>query len=300
MLLSKKYEDRRRERSEMFKNVNLYVKNLEDDIDDAKLKEIFAPFGEIVSCVVMRDDKNVSRGFGFVCFVSADDAAKALNELNSKIIGAKPIYVNRAQRKEERRQHLEGQFQANLAQRMQMPAMFYAPPHSGMGMAPPVMYPPQMMGRRFPPQMRAGYPPYAPVPQQQRPRNMQTGAQRPLPPNQRAAPMGQKFRQQPPRFPRDGMGMGGHGPMPPHIAHAAMMPAELTASALAAATPEVQKQMLGERLFPLVQKLRPDLAGKITGMLLEIEVAEILSLLENPQELHSKVDEAVRVLGESA
>jgi hypothetical protein len=34
---------------------------------------------------------------------------------------------------------------------------------------------------------------------------------------------------------------------------------------LAAATPEQQKQMIGERLFPLVAKLQPELAGKITG-----------------------------------
>merc|ERR1719308_298929 len=31
--------------------------------------------------------------------------------------------------------------------------------------------------------------------------------------------------------------------------------------------PQEQKQMLGERLFPLIQRMFPDLAGKITGML---------------------------------
>merc|ERR1712037_911455 len=40
----------------------------------------------------------------------------------------------------------------------------------------------------------------------------------------------------------------------------------LTASMLAAAPPQEQKQMLGERLFPLIQRMYPDLAGKITGM----------------------------------
>lgn len=39
----------------------------------------------------------------------------------------------------------------------------------------------------------------------------------------------------------------------------------LTTAMLAAAPPEQQKQMLGERLFPLVQRLQPELAGKITG-----------------------------------
>ena len=43
----------------------------------------------------------------------------------------------------------------------------------------------------------------------------------------------------------------------------------LTASMLAAAPPQEQKQMLGERLFPLIQTMHSNLAGKITGMLLD-------------------------------
>merc|ERR1712193_119440 len=45
----------------------------------------------------------------------------------------------------------------------------------------------------------------------------------------------------------------------------------LTASMLAAALPQEQKQMLGERLYPLIEGTHPDLASKITGMLLEID-----------------------------
>ncbi|KAH9327201.1 hypothetical protein KI387_007379, partial [Taxus chinensis] len=40
--------------------------------------------------------------------------------------------------------------------------------------------------------------------------------------------------------------------------------AESLSSVLAAAPPEVQKQMLGEHLFPLVQQHQFELAGKIT------------------------------------
>lgn len=36
----------------------------------------------------------------------------------------------------------------------------------------------------------------------------------------------------------------------------------LTASMLASAAPQDQKQMLGERLFPLIQRMYPDMAGK--------------------------------------
>merc|ERR1719469_308657 len=72
--------------------------------------------------------------------------------------------------------------------------------------------------------------------------------------------------------------------------------APLTAAALAAAPVEMQKQMLGERLFPAVSRMQPDLAGKITGMMLELENSELLLLLESDQQLKGKVDEAKRVL----
>jgi len=70
----------------------------------------------------------------------------------------------------------------------------------------------------------------------------------------------------------------------------------LTASMLAAAPPQEQKQMLGERLFPLIQRMYPDLAGKITGMLLEIDNAELVHMLEDQTSLKGKVEEAVSVL----
>merc|ERR1719479_865878 len=70
----------------------------------------------------------------------------------------------------------------------------------------------------------------------------------------------------------------------------------LTASMLAQAPPSEQKQMLGERLFPLIQTLYPDLAGKITGMLLEIDNSELVHMLEHGESLKSKVEEALAVL----
>lgn len=54
--------------------------------------------------------------------------------------------------------------------------------------------------------------------------------------------------------------------------------------------------MLGERLFPLVQQLHFEFAGKITGMLLEMDNSELLLLLESPEALAAKAQEAVQVL----
>jgi len=72
--------------------------------------------------------------------------------------------------------------------------------------------------------------------------------------------------------------------------------APLTAAALASAPPAVQKQMLGEKLFPAIQRFQPEFAGKITGMMLEMDNSELLILLESEQQLKNKVDEAMRVL----
>merc|ERR1719343_256104 len=70
----------------------------------------------------------------------------------------------------------------------------------------------------------------------------------------------------------------------------------LNAATLAAAPPQVQKQMIGEKLFPAIAKFQPELAGKITGMMLEMDNSELLMLLESEQQLRAKVDEALGVL----
>ena len=54
-------------------------------------------------------------------------------------------------------------------------------------------------------------------------------------------------------------------------------------------SPEAQKQLLGEQLFPKISDRQPEMAGKITGMLLEMDNSELLHLLENTTALDSKV-----------
>eukprot|EP00321_Phaeocystis_globosa_P012648 CAMPEP_0118843474 /NCGR_PEP_ID=MMETSP1162-20130426/82718_1 /TAXON_ID=33656 /ORGANISM="Phaeocystis Sp, Strain CCMP2710" /LENGTH=377 /DNA_ID=CAMNT_0006775569 /DNA_START=17 /DNA_END=1147 /DNA_ORIENTATION=+ len=105
--LRDKFEALKVERANKFTGVNLFVKNLDDNVDDEKLREAFTPFGTISSAKVMSDEKGTSKGFGFVCFDSQEEATKAVSEMNGHILANKPLYVALAQRKEERKNILE-------------------------------------------------------------------------------------------------------------------------------------------------------------------------------------------------
>jgi len=82
-------------------------------------------------------------------------------------------------------------------------------------------------------------------------------------------------------------------PVPPPTVTALNMQCQdepLTAGMLAEIPPQEQKQMLGERLYPLIHDMYPDMAGKITGMLLELDNSELLHMLESGESLKAKVD----------
>lgn len=70
----------------------------------------------------------------------------------------------------------------------------------------------------------------------------------------------------------------------------------LTTSTLADMPPQQQKQVLGEKLYALISATNPSQAGKITGMLLELDTAEVLHLIDTPAALADKVTEAIEAL----
>uniref|UniRef100_A0A3P8P9Z1 Polyadenylate-binding protein n=1 Tax=Astatotilapia calliptera TaxID=8154 RepID=A0A3P8P9Z1_ASTCA len=296
--LKRKFEQMKQDRMTRYQGVNLYVKNLDDGLDDERLRKEFSPFGTITSAKVMMEGGR-SKGFGFVCFSSPEEATKAVTEMNGRIVATKPLYVALAQRKEERQAHLTNQYMQRMATVRAVPNPVLNPYQP----APPSGY---FMAAI--PQNRAAY--YSanqlaqlrPSPrwatQGVRPQPTQALNQRPANASAAAAPvraMPQYKYAAGVRNPQQHMASQPQVTMQQPAVHVQGQE-PLTASMLAAAPPQEQKQMLGERLFPLIQNMHPSLAGKITGMLLEIDNSELLHMLESPESLRSKVDEAVAVL----
>jgi cold-inducible RNA-binding protein len=83
--------------------VKLFVGNLPWSVADADLEELFSGYGEVQSARVITDrDTGRSRGFGFV-EMEADDVAAVINATNGREIAGRPIRVNEAEEKGDRR-----------------------------------------------------------------------------------------------------------------------------------------------------------------------------------------------------
>jgi len=317
----------RDERAQKYQGINLYVKNLDDSVNDVKLQEAFVPYGDISSCKVMVDEKGNSRGFGFVCFSKADEASRAITEMNGSMLEGKPIYVALAERKELRRAKLAAQHAARRGTNPALgapvaypmggaPTVFFPPPQAGpQGQAQPFVYPGQGMPVNVGPRRWAG-----PGPAGQRGQAFQMpnfvvhrgprGAAQPVHPAQQGN-MNRNFKytqnarnQKAPTAAGQPAG-GPAGPLPTATGAVpatktpvdATGQAPLSATALAAASTEERREIIGERLYPLIEEVEPTHGPKITGMLLDsMEVSELLHLLESPQALREKIDEALAVL----
>nr|CAB3468276.1 unnamed protein product [Digitaria exilis] len=253
--------------------INLYLKNLDDSINDEKLKKLFEEFGETTSCKITLDSKGRSKGSGFVSFATTEAGHSA----------------------------------AHFAQRyLAMAAVPYAAPQQVyFGHPPPGQIPPQAAAVfGFPPHLVPGMGPGTPFVM---PQNVQRIGAR------HGAMLPQMYRQQQMTIHPNAnqrvryMPNARNGAYPPKLPQgfASVMPSvqqdvSNLATTLASASPAEQQQMLGTKLYPLVEHLEPGQAAKVTGMLLEMDKVEMLNLLESPEALRAKVREAMLVLQRSA
>ncbi len=77
--------------------MNIYVGNVSFKMTDDELRDTFSSFGEVSSAKIIRDrETNRSRGFGFVEMPDDNDAKTAIEEMNGKDIGGRPLVVNEA------------------------------------------------------------------------------------------------------------------------------------------------------------------------------------------------------------
>ncbi|EPY19520.1 hypothetical protein STCU_09404 [Strigomonas culicis] len=232
-------------------------------------------------------ETGLSRCFGFVSMKDQNAASNAITELNgSTFLCPRPLFVTYAMRKDARRQGLE---ERNKARNRGGPmGMGNVPPMGGFLGGPgafnnlnmPFMRQPHMgmmnnnMGGMNP-MRQMGVP--APMNQMRQPRPLvqRQMMQNPMPPQQ----MQQQQQQQQP-------------PVSFTVRNLSNMLNNLN--------PEQQKNLLGERLYNYIVRSHPDLASKITGMLLEMDNAEILNMLDTPSNLDAKVKEALDVLNRHA
>lgn len=302
--LKRRFELRKVSRLQTCQGVNLYVKNLDDSVNDEMLRTLFEPYGTIVSCKVMTDERGLSKGFGFVCFEKTDEATKAVSEMNTRKISTKLLYVAPAQRKEDRRAQLASQYMLRVANMritnngVMPPQSVYPAANTGYFLANPINNPGPGFGAM--PMSGAMMNSH---PQRWQPQRPHMPPMHGMPPHMagrrsfgpRPGPHGSsRYNNQHPGQNRQryyGDANGGQGLNNGN---------NLSLETLSQATPQEQKQRLGEAIHTKLTQMFPSCdAGKITGMILEIDNSELLLLLNDEDLFKQRVQEAIRVHEES-
>ena len=80
----------------------LFVGSLPWAVNDEGLKEVFTPYGNVVSAIVVKDRRSGrSKGYGFVEMEKDSEAKSAIDALNGSELNGRNIVVNEAKPKEK-------------------------------------------------------------------------------------------------------------------------------------------------------------------------------------------------------
>jgi RNA recognition motif-containing protein len=83
--------------------MKIFVGNLPFSVTDDALYDMFKEHGAVDSAKVITDrDTGRSRGFGFVEMNDDGEAQKAIDEMNGKEVGGRPLTVNEARPQKKR------------------------------------------------------------------------------------------------------------------------------------------------------------------------------------------------------
>lgn len=278
-ILSSKINENNSILNTQFKNCNLHIKNLPEKCTEKQLSDEFGKYGEIKSLKIPKyilvtkvgdqiKEETVSRGFGYVCFLSAECAKKAKEEMNNQVLDCfpeskRPLLIDFFMPKFERKNILlKYQQQFNPNARQQMPLMNPMTAFGGQNamnmpfMGHPMMPKPKnasiyqapVQGRTCPKPIPASQPQFAPIKKDD----------------------------------------------DPDLAYYNSIEDD-----------SAKKEYLGEFIFkkisnhPLNQTkpLTIDVIGKITGMILGIDdLTEILDICKNHDNLTARISEALSLL----
>ncbi|XP_024015013.1 polyadenylate-binding protein 8 [Eutrema salsugineum] len=245
---------------------DVYVKNLSKSLTDEELNTVFREFGPTTSCVIIREGEvpqGMSKGYGFVNFENPEDAERAVEGLNGKKFGDKEWFVTKSKKTYQRESELKRGLKKAINRAHGLNNLC-------------VTKLPKSVTDEI---LKDFFSLYGTV----------TSC----------------------KVMRDSSGVSkGSGFVEfskPEEASKAMeeinrelnirkQAYEDLATSLANATPEQQRTMLGEKLYPIVEQLEPDSAEKITGTLLEMGQTKVIHLLESVAALESKVTEAMEIL----
>lgn len=292
--------------------VKLHIGNLSESTTEEQLRKLFEPYGTALHVILRQGEDGKCKGFGFIVLSTMEEAMLATKELQLKEVDGKPLSVSLAENKKKMLRGAPSGEELSAAMARGEPDSAEGGRRgerrrsgtargSGKGGGKGKVVPPLPYGGAPPPMRPTTYPHAGPFPGGPGfPGAPPYGGPRPGMPYPYPAPLAYGSTGAPYGSPYGTMPYpyGPGAPMMPPMAQAPRPGGPLTRETLAQLPPHMQKQRLGEQLYALIQRHRPAQAGKLTGMMLELDNNEILGLISSDAMLQQKIHQAVSVLGQ--
>lgn len=300
---------------------SIFIRNLDKSITSRQLFDTLSDFGEIIFCNLAMDENRHSKGYALVCYETEESACSVVELVDGKIIKAGvPVQVGRFVSGRKQREATASRdtkrftsiYVKNIPKKLNEEAL--KAKFSEFGTIISARLPvrnenEESLGFGF---VNYEAPEAAAAAVERCNGEMLEGSEQPLyagramKKRERDRLFKQEFEEfevlevERQRHVRQSMMQTQYQPFPRQQRQPRQPKAHATHSidrdALLQATPEQQRQMLGEALFPRIQQLysTENIAPKLTGMLLELDNAELINLIEDPADLQQRVGEAYK------